>query len=220
MIAKELISETLIPVRTSDTGNSALLVMQDFNVHHLPVVNHQELLGVISEEVILNHPLVDDIGSMEIIDGIAYAQEEDHLFEVMRLLVRQRLSTIPIVDAEQKYLGTIHHMDLLFYFAETYSLSETGAIILMSMKKSDYSLADITRIIEAEGGRVLCTFVHTDDEHDSIKLSVKLSSDDTDRIIETLTRMGYEIEGNYSKEQEYLGLYQDRYDSFLHYLNM
>ena len=39
MIATELISARLIPLRTSDTGRAALSVMSDFYVKHLPIVN-------------------------------------------------------------------------------------------------------------------------------------------------------------------------------------
>lgn len=220
MIAKSLISPDIIPVRTSDTGNSALMVMSDFKVDHLPVVNNKELLGVISEEVILNHPLTDDVGSMEIIDGIAYAHEDDHIFEVMRLLVRQKLSAIPVVDYDKEYLGIIHHMHLLEVFAESYSLAELGATLLIKIKKSDYSLAELTRIIESEGGKVLCTMLTTDTETDQLLVSLKLSSEESERIVATLTRMGYQVEGNFTHEQEYEGLYKDRYNSFLHYLNI
>jgi len=220
MIAKSLISPDMIPVRTSDTGNSALMVMADFNVHHLPVVNNKELLGVISEEVILNHPLTDQVGSMEIMDGIAYALDTDHIFEIMRLLVRNNLTTIPVVDINKEYLGVIHHMHLLEFFAESYSLAEIGATILLKVSKRDYSLAELARIIESEGGRVLCSLLSDDPETDQLMVSLKLGSDDSERIVATLTRMGYQVEGNFTHEEEYEGLYKDRFNSFLHYLNI
>jgi len=55
VIANNLLSQTIVPLRTSDTGEDALSVMSDFYVKHLPIVNNTELLGLISEDDILDH---------------------------------------------------------------------------------------------------------------------------------------------------------------------
>ena len=54
MIAKNLVSNEIIPLRTSDSGNEALSIMNEFGVRHLPIVNDKQLLGLISEDDILN----------------------------------------------------------------------------------------------------------------------------------------------------------------------
>jgi len=55
MIAQELISSNIIPLKTSDTGAQALEWMGDYYVRHLPIVNNLHLLGLLSEDDILNH---------------------------------------------------------------------------------------------------------------------------------------------------------------------
>ena len=54
MIAEQLISNEIIPLRTSDSGEEALGMMSEFYVRHLPIVNNNELLGLVSEDDILN----------------------------------------------------------------------------------------------------------------------------------------------------------------------
>ena len=54
MIAEKIISTAILPLKTSDTGNDALTIMEDFFVRHLPIVNDKQLLGVISEDDILS----------------------------------------------------------------------------------------------------------------------------------------------------------------------
>ncbi|MFZ1751895.1 MAG: CBS domain-containing protein, partial [Saprospiraceae bacterium] len=63
MVARELISQSVFPVQTSDTGEAVINMMQVYHVRHLPIVNHEQLLGVISEEDILIHQIKDPIGS-------------------------------------------------------------------------------------------------------------------------------------------------------------
>lgn len=45
MLAKELISDIILPLKTSDTGITALNWMEEFRVSHLPIVNNQDFLA-------------------------------------------------------------------------------------------------------------------------------------------------------------------------------
>ena len=57
MIAENLLSHTIIPLRTSDSGEEALGIMNDFYVRHLPIVNDKQLLGMIAEDEILEYDI-------------------------------------------------------------------------------------------------------------------------------------------------------------------
>jgi len=59
MIAGELISQNVMPLRTSDSGDTALGMMGDFYIKHLPIVNSAELLGILSEDDILDNDVED-----------------------------------------------------------------------------------------------------------------------------------------------------------------
>ena len=58
MTAKDLISTSIIPLKTSDTGMKALNSMEELKVFHLPIVNNEEFLGLVSQTDIedLNTP--------------------------------------------------------------------------------------------------------------------------------------------------------------------
>ena len=49
MLARELISDVVTALKTSDTGTMALSWMEVFRIKHLPIVNHREFLGLISD---------------------------------------------------------------------------------------------------------------------------------------------------------------------------
>ena len=53
MIAGELISNIIPPLRTSDTVRKALDRMNEFKVYHLPFVNEAQYLGLVSEEELM-----------------------------------------------------------------------------------------------------------------------------------------------------------------------
>ena len=49
MIAAELIDEIIVPLRTSDTVETAISMMEEFKVSHLPVVNNIAYVALVSE---------------------------------------------------------------------------------------------------------------------------------------------------------------------------
>ena len=49
MLAHELISDIVTALKTSDSGNTALSWMEVFRIKHLPIVNHREFLGLLSD---------------------------------------------------------------------------------------------------------------------------------------------------------------------------
>ena len=155
MIAKELISEEIVPLRTSDTGEDALAMMSEFHVRHLPIVNGSQLIGLISEDEIFEFDPDESIGSYNLVMAHPFVYDKNHIYEIMRLLNEYKLSLIPVVDKNQTYLGVVTLEDLLKYFAESASFGEHGSVIVLTVNRFNYSLSQIARIVESEN-TVIC----------------------------------------------------------------
>ncbi|NNE29268.1 MAG: CBS domain-containing protein, partial [Saprospiraceae bacterium] len=63
MIAGSIISHDVVPLKTSDTGSEALAIMAEYYIQHLPIVNNEQLLGLISETDVLDHDVEEAVGS-------------------------------------------------------------------------------------------------------------------------------------------------------------
>ncbi len=218
MIAKELISQTLFPVQTSDTGEEVLQQMQIYHVRHLPIVNHEQLLGVISEDDILIHDIKESIGSYRLSFLRPFVSENEHLFEIMTKMGRFQLTIIPVIDEEENYLGIITMEDLLQYFANHFSFSDPGSIIVIETAKGNYSLAELARIAESEDIIILSSFVNTIPNTHRINVTLKLNRQDITSFKSTLERFGYEISASFS-EIDYQDGLKERYDALMSYLN-
>lgn len=219
MIASNLISNVIIPLRTSDTGDDALAVMADFYVKHLPIVNNEQLLGTISEDDILENDVEEPVGSYSLSMHRPHVRENDHIYEVMRIMAEYNLTVIPVVDFEENYKGLIAQDDLLRYFANTGSFKEPGSIIVLEMGKRDYSLSEISRIVESEGAAVLSSFITTNLDSTQVDVTVKINRQNIQSIIATLERFEYDIKASFN-EVEYLESLQERYDALMSYLNV
>jgi CBS domain-containing protein len=219
MTADQLVSDSIIPLRTSDSGDDALGMMSDFFVRHLPIVNNKELLGLLSEDDILDHDAVEPVGSYSLSLPRPYVHAQDHLYEVMRMLVELHLTVIPVVDEENTYLGLITLEDLLFYFGQSMPFIEPGSILVLEMGKRDYMLSEIARIVESENATVLSAFVTSRPDTNLIEVTLKINKQNIQTIIATLDRYDYQIKATF-QETTYVDTLRDRYDALMSYLNV
>jgi acetoin utilization protein AcuB len=219
MIAGNLISDALIPLRTSDTGEEALSVMNDFYVRHLPIVNNEQLLGLISEDDILNHNILEPVGSYGLSINFPPLTESDHIYEAMRIMADYNLTVIPVVDLDGNYTGMVTEEDLLHYFAKMGAFTEPGGILVLEMHRRDYSLTEIARIIESENSAILSSFVSSSMDTSLIHVTLKLNSYSLQNIIATFERFDYVVKASFS-ERDLSEALKERYQSFMHYLNV
>jgi len=219
MIASSLLSQSIIPLKTSDSGEEALSIMSDFYVKHLPIVNNEQLLGLISEDDILNNDIAEAVGSFSLSMSRPYVKEGNHIFEVMSIMNEFKLTVIPVVDADDNYLGLISQDDLLRFFATIGSFTEPGSIIVLEMSKQDYSLSQIARIVESENAAVLSSFITTNLDSTKIDVTVKINLQDVSAVLATFQRFDYSIKASF-QESEYFDSLKDRYDSLMSFLNI
>ena len=193
--------------------------MENFNVRHLPIVNDSQLLGVISEDDILVHNVNEPIGSYQLSLLHAFVKKADHLYEVMRLLAEHQLTIVPVVDEGGNYIGMVSLEDVLNYFAKTAAFSESGSIVVLEFQQHSYSLAEIARLVEAEGATILSTFVTSHPDSSVVEVTLKINRKDIHNILASFERFGYVINASFN-EEEYLESLQERYDALMNYLNV
>ena len=219
MVAKELISQTLLPIQTSDSGDEALSMMQVYHVRHLPIVNFEKLLGVISEEDILIHDTKEAIGTYRLSFLRPYCYENEHLFEVMTKMGKMQLTIIPVIDRDENYLGIITMQNLVHYFATHFSFSGPEIILVLEMSRGNYSLAEVARITESEDITILSSFVNNIPDTSLMYVTLKLNRQDINALKSTFERFGYQISASFSEVEYHDGL-KERYDLLMSYLNV
>jgi CBS domain-containing protein len=219
MLAANLISYTIPPLVGKDSGEKALNWMNDFHVRHLPVLKDGRLLGILSEDEVLNF-MEPELSIEENKPELIFKSltPERHLFDVMKLIVDSNLTVVPVVDSQNKYLGLITLENIVKHFAETVAITQPGGIIVIEMNPIDYSLAEIARLIESENTKILSCFLSSPYGEERIELTLKLSRQDLKHVIAKLSRFGYEVKSSFY-ESEYLEDLKSRYDGLMRYLN-
>lgn len=219
MTAQELISQSILPLRTSDTGEFALSIMIEFYVKHLPIVNKEQLLGLISEEDILEHDVLEPVGSYNLSLNRPYVNSSDHLFDVMRVMSEFNLTVIPVIEDDDRYIGLITQEDLIHFYAKSFSFSERGSIVVLEMSKSEYSLATLSQIVESENGVILSSFITAESDSLRVLVTLKINKQDISSILAAFRRYEYEVRATFT-ENDYYDTLKERYDLLMNYLDV
>ncbi len=220
MIARNLISTWLLPLKTSDTGKDALNRMDEYKVLHLPIVNNENLLGLISEQDIIDFNNVDDaLGNHRLTLSNPFTSEQQYIFDVLKLANEFKLTVIPVVDDHEKYIGCITLQTLIGKLAKTLSVDAPGGYVVLEMSESDYSLTEIANIVESNNGKVLSTFLYTQNDSTLMNVVLKLNIIEIGPILQTFDRFGYSIKASFGNDENEEDL-KERFDSLMNYLNI
>ena len=221
MLAKELISDVVPVIRTSETGNKALSWMEIFRISHLPVVNNEDFLGLISDTDIYDLNLPDEpIGAHPLSLMRPYVFDNQHIYEVIDLVARLKLTVVPVLNQEKKYIGCITLHDLIAHFAEITAASEPGGIIILEMNVHDYSLSEIAQIVEGNNIKILSLYVSGHKDSTKINVTLKLNTTNLSGVIQAFERYNYSIKASFLENKQLDYFYQERFDSFMNYLDI
>lgn len=195
--------------------------MDIFKVSHLPIVNDKEFLGLVSETDIydLNMP-EEPLGNHQLSLFRPYALNSQHVFEIVELASRLKLSLVPILDSNKNFLGVITVTDLMHYFADMSALKNPGSVIVIELNLNDYSLAQIAQIVEGNDAKILGTFITSNPNSVKIELTLKLNVTDVTSINQTFARYGYTVLSSHMKHDEEEDLLEERLDNLFKFLSI
>ena len=219
MTAEDLITDAIVPLRPTDTGEEALGIMSEFYIRHLPIVEGSELRAVISEDEILDTDPLQPVGEYRVPHLPPAVFPDDHLYDIMRQVVENRLTIVPVINREGDYLGMVTSEDLLRAFGESGTFSDPGSIVVLEMGRHDYSMAEIARIVEGEGAIILSSFLRSFEDSNRIEVTLKLNSQSIGATLATFERFNYNVKASFNEKQLQDAL-RERYDSLINYLNV
>lgn len=219
MIAKELISNSILPLLPDNTAEQALSMMSVYHVKHLPVVKDDILLGILSEEQAASCDLETKIRDIKISSTYIYVSAFDHVFEILSRLAENNITVVPVVDDNEKFLGLISQEDLLKFYANSFSFTEPGSIVVLETSKRGYVLSEVARVVELENASIISSFITSSNESEVTLLTLKINQQEISNIIAALERYGYKIKATFT-EEEYEDDLKDRYDQLMNYLNV
>lgn len=220
MFASELISNTIPPLKTSDSVQKALERMTEFKLYHLPIVNETQFLGLLAEEELIEvRGTQQTIGSLPLSILNPFVYEDAHIYDIIRLFHQLHLSVVPVLDYKKNYLGLIAINNLLDYTADIYAVKEPGGIIVLEISNRNNSLSHMAQIVEADNAQILSSYVQSFTDSTKLEVTLKINKTELSGIIASFERYNYQVKAVFNSTISDNGT-EDRYNSFMNYLNV
>ena len=220
MFIYQLISSDIPVLRPADTGDKALQLMQELHLSHLSLVEGEEYKALVKEDDILNWPTPEaPLSSAEFLNFRPVVYGNQHPYEAIRRALQQHISVVPVINEQNKYLGSVSRDELLEYMGNNSGLDQAGGIITLEMKPVDYSLSEIARICENNDAILLNVQLFTYPGSETMEVVLKTNTKEIQSLIASFERYEYtvkEVFGELPAAESML----DRYQSLMHYINM
>ena len=136
----------------------------------------------------------------------------------MEVFAKNHTDLLPILDDDNKYIGYYEIEDVMSFFQQTPFLKEEGRILKIKKGVLDYSMSQVTQIVESNNGKLLGLFI-SESNVDSVEITLKIASGAMNEIIQTFRRYNYEITSTH-QEDAYVNNLKERSDYLDKYLNM
>lgn len=221
MIAEDLINHMIPPLKGTDDAHKAIVWMEEFRCQYMPVVDSSKLLGFISEDIILETNDIDkEVSQFNLVGKNCYVRLDTHFYDILKVAADNKLQMVGVINDEQNYAGVITVQDTLTSFAQTAAVQLPGGILVLSMNYVDYSLSEISRLIEENHAKILSSIIKEDPlDPGKIRLTIKVNELDMSRMVATLERFGYKVIGRY-QETKPVENEKERIDMLLRYLDI
>jgi CBS domain-containing protein len=219
MLLKDFITKEYPVLKSFDTGEYALSMMDELKVRHLPLADDGVYKRLLSEKDLLAMP-----DPSAPVDGPALAApgitEDGHLHEAIARMSRYGLTLLPVVDSAGKYAGVITRDRLIDAMAEECNAEAPGGVVVLEMWPQDYVLSDIGRIVEANNAHVLNLLHSVEQDTGRLHITIKTDLEDVTPVIRSFERFNYTVLYHFMEKGMIDDVLQQRMDELLYYMNM
>lgn len=203
-------------------SQETIATVKDFfnglNYSHFPVVEEGVYIGSIASDDVEtfdnNKKVIDYKYTLEAF----YTRTNSIWLEVLEIFAKNHTNVIPVLDENNTYVGYYEIGDVMSFFHQTPFLKEHGRIIKVRKGVLDYSMGQITQIVESNNGKLLGLFISESDV-DSVEVTMKITLGAINEIIQAFRRYNYEITSEHH-EDDYINNLKERSDYLDKYLNM
>ena len=193
MLASSIAIKGLPMLHLEDKVSFALQCMEDFDVQHLAVIKEDYFIGLVSKSDLLdtdesNH--LESISDQILKIGI---NGSAHFLMALDLFTKHHLSLLPVLNEQQECIGVITQQHLDDSLARFLGVAQQGAILVLSMSPLQYSLAEMSRLVETNNAQILQLNTFFDEANANLIVTLKLNRDEAATIIATFQRYDYHV---------------------------
>ena len=213
--------DTTVPYVTPDyTCSRVLSLMDTFKMSHLPVIENDIYIGVISEDELFDKEMFEEALSDFGVMRSPYVLSTQHVLDVLAIATHFSVPIVPVVNVERKYLGAITSQNLIDALAKITNVQSKGAVLVLEMGVHDYSLSEIARIVESENAKLISSYVTEYEDSTRIDVTLVVNMAEISPVVKALERYGYKVNTFFSGSNKIDDFYRERYELLMDYMKI
>jgi acetoin utilization protein AcuB len=220
MLAVELNNNDIPQLQLQDTIAKALQLFTDFKVSHLPVVAEEKFVGLISEGDLLdanNENMSIELMQKDFIP--ASINENDHFLQAVKISNQYQTNIVPVINFENELIGTISGQTLLRTLGYFSGSQEVGGIIVVEMEKNQFTISEISKIVESNDATVLHLNTSLQPETGLLRVTIHINKKEVSAVIAAFERYEYDVI-YYFGEEKFENEIESNYRHLMNYLDI
>ncbi|RNC84281.1 MAG: CBS domain-containing protein [Winogradskyella sp.] len=218
MQLEKFIINDIKPLHVDETIGDLQQLFNQLTYSHIPIKKEDVYIGCIPETDAhcfdSNKSITDCLYTAE---GF-FVRASTNWLDVLESFAQNNSNIMPVLDANNKYLGYYELNDIIGLFNDTPFFSEPGGILIVEKGIQDYSFSEISQIVESNNAKLLGAFI-SKIENDLVQITLKISNTSLNDVIQTFRRYSYNILAGY-EDDSYIKSLKDRSKYLDKYLNI
>ncbi|QGG47020.1 CBS and ACT domain-containing protein [Heliorestis convoluta] len=206
MLVRDWMNKRPITIQSDSTLADAMALMHNHNIRRLPVMEKDDLVGIVTKSDILRatppgtmttyemHLLSSSTFLYQIMSNEVITVQSDALLEEAALLLRKhKIGGMPVLK-NNRIVGMISGTDILDTFLHVMGISRKGLRLNVVINNHPGELAKLTEIVKQYGNiSSIVNFAGTNGKA-SLVLRLEESSKDKEVLEEALRQGGFQIQ--------------------------
>ena len=201
-----------------ETTEKLLEFFQDTTYSHIAILEDGRFLGLFSEidaDGLLPESKIEEF-KYEL--QSFFARRDTNWLDVLEVFARNEANLLPVLNEKEEVTGYYCLTDIVAEFIDTPFFTDPGSILVVAKGVKDYSFSEITQIVESNNAKLFGGFI-TDTQNDVIQVTLKITANNYNKVVQTFRRYNYHIIfGN--SDDEFLEDLKNRSDYLEKYLNV
>ena len=193
-------------------------VFNQLTYSHVPIQKDSMYLGCLSETDVYcfeANQKVSDI--LYAIEGF-FVRDNTLWLDVLERFAANDSNIIPVLDANNNYLGYYQMVDIVSMFNKMPFFSEAGGIIIVEKSQNDYSFGEICQILESNNVKLLGVFI-SNLNNGVAQITMKTQNTGLSAVFESFRRYGYNIVSGH-EDDTFVKTLKERSSYLDRYLNL
>ena len=201
----------------TNSVKDALELFKTYAVTHIPIIESDRFIGCVSQSDMITIDNEEELlrSQIDFLEHFQINREESHI-ELLKKFARNDTNILPAV-LEQKYIGYIELNDVLDNLSQSPFLNTNGFVLIVQKNTKEYAMSEVSQIIESNKGILLGAYI-SNHLGDKTELTLKISSQNINEIIQSFRRYNYTILTEH-QDDIYLEELKNRSDYLQKYLN-